>query len=392
MIRKVKFSNFYSFKNEQEISFLTNKKRSYSYFRSHVKESEQITKIAGFVGSNASGKTNIMRLFSFFSHFVRAERRGDNLEVAFKTFFNNKERSDFSIEFEIDERLYFYEFSVKENLILKEKLSEKRLDKKSRKEVIFLRSKSGIESLHKGYFKDFPVDYLKNIREDVSLTSFLKAHYDIEIINKINDYFSHLYFNINEHGQQKPMYGIRSIEAYLKDKDLKLQMEDFVKRFDLGLEGFQISETKEGNNPVTPFEVFGVHKVGGTSKTIPSTYESRGTQALLFMLAYIFSALKNNGVVVIDELETGLHPEAVKKIIDYFIDENEKGNAQLIFSSHALDFMKKFDMQQIFLVEKNSFGSSGMYRLDDIEGIRTDENFLAKYLSGAYGSFPNIKV
>lgn len=394
MIRKVTFSNFYSFKGKQEISFLTNKKRSYSYFQSHVDESEQVTKVAGFVGSNASGKTNIMRLFSFFSHFVRAERRGDNIEIAFKTFFSNKERSDFSIEFEIDNFLYFYEFSVKENRIIKEKLLEKRLDKKSRKSVVFSRNKNGIDDLHKEYFKDFPVKFFKTVREDVSLVSFLKAHFDIEIINKINSYFSHLYFNINEHGRPSPMYSIRSLEAYLEDEELKSRMEDFVKKFDLGLDSFQINKTKE-NNETGSFpvhEVFGIHKFGTISRKIPLVYESRGTQALLFMLAHIFNALKSGGIVVIDELETGLHPEAVKKIVDYFIDENERGKAQLIFSSHALDFMKQFDMQQIFLVEKDNSGSSNVYRLDNVEEIRPDENFLAKYMSGAYGAFPDIKV
>ena len=54
--------------------------------------------------------------------------------------------------------------------------------------------------------------------------------------------------------------------------------------------------------------------------------------------------------------------------------------------------MKKFDMQQIFMVDKTEDLTSFAYRLDDVEGVRTDENFLAKYMSGAYGAFPDIKV
>lgn len=393
MIRKVKFSNFYSFEKEQIISFSTSKKKAYSYFQSKIKKSEQITKVAGFIGGNASGKTNIMRLFSFFSHFVRAEKRGDNLDVDFKTFFNNNKKSDFYIEFEIDDNLYFYEFSIKNNLILKEKLSEKKLSKKSRKEEIFSRNVNKIENLHNIYFADFPSNYLKNIRGDVSLVSFLKAHYDIEIINKINSYFSHIYFNINEHGKINNLfYNIKGIEAYLGDKKLKLKMEDFIRRFDLGLESFVINKNKESDNRNFFYDISGIHKVDNVSKKIPLVYESRGTQSLFFMLVHIFNALQNNGIVIIDELETGLHPEAVKKIIDYFIDENEKGRAQLIFSSHALDFLRKFDMQQVFLVEKDNLCKSKLYRLDDVRDIRTDENFLAKYNAGAYGAFPNIKV
>jgi hypothetical protein len=117
---------------------------------------------------------------------------------------------------------------------LREELTEKRLNKRSKKETVFLRNKDKIKDLHGDYFKDFPVNYLKNIRQDVSLLAFLKAHYDIDIINKINNYFSHFYFNINEHGQQSPMYSVRRC-AYLSDKNLKSQMEEFVRKFDIGL-------------------------------------------------------------------------------------------------------------------------------------------------------------
>lgn len=395
MIRKVKFNNFYSFKKEQEISFLTSKKNSYSFVQSKAKENQQITKIAGLVGGNASGKTNTMRLFSFFGYFVCAERRGGDIDIAFKTFFGNKEKSDFYIEFEMDNAIYFYEFSIEENVIIREKLSEKRFVKNARKETIFLRNENKIKILHEKYFGDFPVKYLKSIRKDVSLMAFLKAHHSIEIIDKINAYFSNFYFNINEAGKRNHfVHNIRSIEAYLKDEKLKLQMENFIERFDLGLKGFKINkiDKSEEQQRFASFEIFGIHETEKTTKEIPFIYESRGTQSLFFLIAHIFNALKNNGIVIIDELETGLHPEAVAKIIDYFIDENEDGKAQLIFSSHALDFLKKFDMQQIFLVEKNKVDGSECYRLDDIGGIRSDENFLAKYMSGAYGSFPNIKV
>ncbi|KKP98521.1 MAG: Abortive infection protein [Candidatus Moranbacteria bacterium GW2011_GWD2_36_12] len=391
MIRKVKFNNFYSFKEEQEISFLTNKKKSYSYFQSNAKKSELITKVAGFIGGNASGKTNIMRLFSYFNYFVCVETRGTDLDAAFKTFFNNNEKSNFYIEFEIAGSVYFYEFSVKNNIIVKEKLSEKKIIKNSKIEEIFSRSNDKIESLHKVYFKDLPMNYLKNIRADVSLAAFLKAHYDIDIINKIYDYFSKVYSNINESGHlNNPFYNSKSIEAYSKDKDLKFQMEKFIKRFDIGLEGIKISKEKSWDD--YDFSIFGIHNTKKGFNEIPFQYESRGTRSLIYVLAYIFSALKNDGIVIIDEIETGLHPEAVKKIVNFFIDENEKGEAQLIFSSHSLEFMKKFDMQQIFLTEKNDTGSSITYRLDKVEGVRPDENFLAKYMSGAYGSFPNIKV
>ncbi|EKE21482.1 MAG: hypothetical protein ACD_7C00218G0002, partial [uncultured bacterium] len=31
-------------------------------------------------------------------------------------------------------------------------------------------------------------------------------------------------------------------------------------------------------------------------------------------------------------------------------------------------------------------------RLNKVEGIRPDENFLSKYMTGVYGAFPKIRV
>ncbi len=392
MIRKIKFSNFYSFKDEQEIDFLVSKKKSYSYAQSQVNKNSQITKIAGFIGSNASGKTNIMRLFSFLGFFVCNEQRLGNLDVGFKTFFNNKEKSIFNIEFEIEDNLYFYRVEFKDNIILKESLAEKKSIKNARKKNIFLRNEDNINSLDSIYFKDFPIKYLKNIRPDVSLIAFLRVRYDIEIVNKIFQYFSNIYININEVGERNHLaYNIRSVETYLEDNDIKNEMEEFIRCFDVGVDGIDIRKEK-GADDTFITTVFAKHLVDEKQNLISFDYESMGTKALFVMLAPIMSALKNDGIVIIDEIEMGLHPEAVIKIISYFIDENENGKSQLIFSSHALDFLKSFDMQQIFLVNKDMGCSSTLHRLDSVEGIRSDENFLAHYMSGEYGAFPNIKV
>ena len=49
-------------------------------------------------------------------------------------------------------------------------------------------------------------------------------------------------------------------------------------------------------------------------------------------------------------------------------------------------------MHQMYLVEKNNNSESHVYRLNQIKGIRSDDNFLSKYMTGAYGAFPKIRV
>ena len=393
MIRKVKFSNFYSFKEEQEISFLTKKKKTYDYFQSE--SSDQITKVAGFIGGNASGKTNVMRFFSFLSYFVCRKINDESplvLDVAYKTFFNNERASNFYIEFENDDSIFFYDFSIKKNIILKESLYVKKIQKGARKTEIFSRELNIIKVLNEDYFENISIDSFPKIREDISLITFVKkSSYSVDVINSVYNYFSGFKTNINEKGEiNNVAHQFQALELYLKDDDLKKEMKNFICNFDLGWNDFIIKkEVKERDILIS---VQGIHNTREKNNKLDFNYESRGTRELFFAMANILSALKNNSVVVVDEIEFGFHPEALNKLVGYFIDKNENGKAQIIFSSHSLGFVNKLDMHQIYLVEKDNESKSLVYRLNQVEGIRPDENFLAKYMTGAYGAFPKIRV
>ena len=393
MIRKVRFSNFYSFYKEQEINFLANKKKTYDYYTS--KSGEQITKIAGFIGGNASGKTNVMRLFSFFSHFVcrkTSEEPALIKDIVYKTFFNSKEKSDFYIEFEKNDSIFYYDFSIKNNVIIKESLSVRKIEKNAREIIIFARQSNTVKLLNNNYFTNLSIDTLPKIREDVSFIAFIKqSPYSIDIINIVYDYFLGFKTNINEKGQLNNLaHQFKTLDIYLNDNDVKKGMEDFICRFDVGLNGFEIK--KEAEDKMTVVSVKGIHTTDLRNNKLDFAYESRGTQSLFFTMANILSALKHNNIIIIDEIESGFHPEALNKLIGYFIDENKDKKTQLIFSSHSLGFMNKLDMHQIYLTEKNGKSESSLFRLNKVKGVRPDENFLSKYMAGSYGAFPKIRV
>lgn len=391
MLRKIKFKNFYSFNQEEEINFLAKKKNTYDYFQS--KSKDQITKVAGFIGDNASGKTNTMRMFSFLNYFVCTSKREDinfGPDIAYKTFFNNDKSSSFSIEFEKDNFIFFYEFSFKKNIVIKEELNLKKNTEGARKERIFLRRFKKIENLNKKYFKNFPIKSLENIRPDVSLVSFIKANFDVQIINTVYEYFAGFRTNINERGDiNSRFFKIQTIGSYIRNPRIKKDVEEIIRNFNIGVNSFEINKKIEKDK----FEISiqGIHNTIEKNNRINFNYESSGTQSLFFTLPHILSAIKNNNIVIIDEIERGLHPEAVNKLISYFIDENEENKAQMIFSSHSLGFMNKLDMHQIYLTEKSERGESHICRLNELKP-RSDENFLAKYMTGAYGAFPRIRI
>lgn len=392
MIRTIKFSNFYSFDKEQIIDFTASKKEGYSYFNS--KKGDQITKIATFIGSNASGKTNLMRLVTFLSYFVTRSSvnttENTSLLSSYKTFFYNNKPSTFEIEFELKNKIFTYHLELHKGIVVKESLKTKLIKRNVRPTYIFQRN--GNITLYDKYFEGIKTSFLDNIRNDISLVAYIKAHYRNDIIDTVFNYFASFHTNINELGYIfNPVQQILTLEKYLADDEIKSKMEELIVNFDIGLSGFKIKKKKlEDEN--YRIIVRGIHNTKEDNKLLDFAYESRGTQALFFIIGSLLSAIKNETIIILDELETGLHPEAVSKLISYFLDENEKGKAQLLVTSHAFTFINTLDMHQIFLTEKDENCVTTCKRLNGVDGIRTDENFLKKYMAGKYGGFPKIMI
>ena len=119
--------------------------------------------------------------------------------------------------------------------------------------------------------------------------------------------------------------------------------------------------------------------------------ESSGTQHLFLILSKIIKALETGSMVILDEFDTYLHPSMIPELVNLFISPefNEK-NAQLLFSTHHPLILNSLDKYQIVLCEKDENGCSESWRLDDIEGVRSDDYYFAKYMSGAYGEIPRL--
>lgn len=397
MIRKISFSNFYSFKSKQSISFLTSKKKSYDYVTSKNTKGgykEQITKVAGIISKNAAGKTNIVRALGFIGFFATAKASNDaNLLSAYKTFFNNKEESNFCIEFEIDDEIYEYSFSLSKGLVKKEQL-------KYKNDIVYNFSEGKKLVLNEAYSMDaMPEKTRRAFKRNMSFIAYTNSTFDVVILARVIKFFENFTININELGQRTG----EIIEAHACSREyknniaLKKKMEKFINNFDLGPKkrfNINIKDRKRNDGSMEKLlELYSVNSVNGNDKKILFEYESTGTRMIYYMLAKLFFVLKNNGTLILDEIEIGLHPEALSKLIQYFIDENAEGNAQLIFSTHSLDFLKSFKKDQVFLVERNDSGESSVKRLDKkIVNGRTEDNLFAKYKSGLYGSYPDIRV
>ena len=109
------------------------------------------------------------------------------------------------------------------------------------------------------------------------------------------------------------------------------------------------------------------------------------------LLKIILQILVSGGIAVIDEIDASLHPDMIVALFELFISrKTNPNNAQIIFSTHSHSILNELDKYQIILTEKNSCGSCEVWRLDEMQGIRADDNYYNKYISGSYGAVPNV--
>ena len=81
----------------------------------------------------------------------------------------------------------------------------------------------------------------------------------------------------------------------------------------------------------------------------------------------------------------------LEPIIDLFASaETNPYNAQLLFTCHAIEILNLLNKSQVILVEKDTLCESAAWRLDSMEGVRSDDNLYAKYMAGAYGAVPQL--
>lgn len=146
------------------------------------------------------------------------------------------------------------------------------------------------------------------------------------------------------------------------------------------------------------YEIITKHSIqasDGTLKSydLPFKDESQGTQRMFFFTALIKAAIDAGKTVVIDEIDSSLHPILVKFIINMFNDrETNNGKAQLIFSTHDVSLLSLdlFRRDQIYFVEKSNYtGVTALYSLDEFSPRKT-ENIRKGYLQGRYGAIPIV--
>ncbi|WP_286824767.1 ATP-binding protein [Microcystis sp. LSC13-02] len=377
-----------------------------------VNQNFSLLKSAAIYGANASGKSNLILALYFMQSFViNSSKLQITDKINLEKFRLSSETEDkpsfFKIVFHLDNKIYEYSFEVTQERVISEGLS---CTPKTRKTNIFSREKDIIKyskSLLKG--KD-----VKDLTKKNTLFLSIAAQFNDPLAGKILLWFSRLKIIS---GSQFENLRQLSLDYLSREPNLKNEIVFLIKKLDLSIKDMSVEvgrtsldnfhkdipdrvKNKEFrldnyiyNSIETYHEKYDLEgRIIGLESFQMNKHESRGTQKIFALLAPVLSALKKSEVLIIDELDSLLHPLMAIAIIGLFNSKitNPK-NAQLIFATHDVNLLSNqlFRRDQIWFTEKNRQEATDLYSLVEFD-IDNNASFEQDYIQGRYGAIPFI--
>jgi len=368
-------------------------------------------------GANGSGKSSLIDAMNFMSRFVRHSFRneaGRGIEV--EPFLFHSEWRDKPSEFEAvfihEDTLYQYGFVVARERVLEEWLFA-RPKSTGRERQLFTRkylSKTdtydwSINSVHLKGERD---SWKTQTRADALFLSTavqlnaggLKGAY--EWLAKRFKMFSmspetlHSGFTARqfkqENWKQSVIDFLNSADISLDDIEVKEQSLFEAPGFEALPDAIQDMLREKNPDATTHLVSFFRRDERRELVPLPLSEESSGTKALFELAGPILDVLENGFTVVVDEINSGLHPLAFQHLISMFCDPKiNRHNAQLIFTTHDTSVTERscIERDQIWLVEKRDDLAARLIPFSDFK-TRDARPFQKGYLQGRYGAVPRI--
>lgn len=419
MLLQFSVNNYRSIKDTITFSMLSSSKNENTFkIRKY-----NLLNSAVIYGANASGKSNLLRAMAFMGRIVlnktKVIQSTDTLpHDPFRLNSSTRDASStFEIVFFIDEIKYRYGFELDNTTVYAEWLY---VDEKGKEAKLFYRDSEDEEYVNKNKFKEgyrffddkkLEIDVLPNqlfiwecdrTKDGVISKSILKWFNNLNLIDGL-DHSGYVNYTMNK----------------MEDESFKKEIVNLVKTADIGIEDININKEeipKEffENSPFSDDFIKNVMATEANKIPIVKTFhsifdennneigkeifelddeESLGTRKFFKMSAPILNTLQRGKILIIDELDASLHPMLTKHLIKLFSDKDiNTKNAQLIFATHDTNLLKPqiFKRDQIWFTEKDKYGSTTLYSILEIKGVRANDDFEKQYIQGKYGAVPYL--
>ena len=401
MIAEFKIRNFYSLRDEQTLSFIpTNDNTSRDIYTEEVADGVSLLKIGCIYGSNASGKTNILKALDFFTQFMINDDLNKGDEIGVVPFLlddvSRQERTQFEMTFYLNREKYRLNLVLDDKVIYEETLQ---VYSSVQPTLLYKRTYNAEKDATDIVFGG-KVGLVKKSREAIEgntfnkrtvIAAFGKSNVEKSRLNLVYDFFSQRIAPI--------MYPQSSLMGFTKrritkDRDGKLKkfILHFLKASDFNISDIAIHEEEVSITPEMELmikntsgmpekakeeilkkgtlrsdEMFFVHHTSNGDKELGEELESRGTKRYMGLATILYDLLVHGVILPIDEIETSIHYELLSYFIKVFLVNSKRGG-QLIVSTHDVNLLDEDYIRRdvIWFTDKNDCGETQLIRLSTL--------------------------
>lgn len=377
MIISLRLKNFFSIRDEAVLDFTAEQSsRKANLLPENLLgySSDKFINIIGLFGSNAAGKSNIIKAVDFCRNLVlhsHLNNAGDTFDFTpFK--FQEDKPSEFTIDFVSEGVEYEYSFTLADGKVVAESLYHFANRRKAR---VFERTDTEKYTYGKGM-----IQRGKEVEVNTGpQTLFLSRASSMNrpIPQAVYRFFRH------------------NMSIGLKNTDVEnVSKEEFERFLPILLKAFEVSDSDiidiqfvdNGNgqrrlltyhreNPAIPFDF--------------EKEESEGTKRLFYIMLMLLRKSLDKAAIFLDEFDLKLHLRLAEFVLDTV---RASRGAQLIFTSHSSPLIDtgRLRREQIVFVTKQPDGNSEFVPLSDYEGVGSNIDIQKAYLQGRFDAVPYI--
>ena len=395
-------------------------------------EKNKILRSAVIYGANGSGKSNLFNAMGFVRRFIQISANDSQAtdEIKVLSFLlnesNNEIPSSFEIILYIENIMYRYGFEADKEKIHSEWLFRLLNEPSAKETQLFMREFQTISPNSRSFKEGKGIE--DKTRPNALFLS-VAAQFNGEISKSLLNWFKNDFNIISGLENTTTSY---TVSKYRKDEIFRNNLIEFFKLTDIGIQDIIVEEQdlntqdEESNDLAdTPTQfkdaltnlinigkkiknveakkisISTLHKKFGNDKSflgntaLDFSLESKGTQKLFSLLGPWLDTLENGKILIVDELDSRLHPLLTMELVKLFHSKLNKKNAQLVFASHDTNLLRKdiFRRDQIWFAEKDEFGATDLYslveyKINQATAVRNDASFEKDYLLGKYGGIP----
>lgn len=385
MLLEFSCSNFKSIKEKVTFSAIaTDNIKNEKYLKKF--DDFRVLHTSVIYGPNGAGKSNLFKGIGFMRDLViksRENRPGEVLKQPTHKMAQDK-KSEFNMQYIINDIRYVYGFVLKDNLVDEEYLYYFE-DKNAMK--VFEREEGEVCFGEKFEENKVLLEIIKNeIGDNKLLLSCLGDKSDICEINNAFLFFKEYLVIQNSDVKTERK---NCINVMMESEKMRELIISVFRELDSDIKDIKIESSGENLDDKGRRIKF----VYDEFETDLYEEESTGINKLFDLVLPIIESFINGKVMIVDEIELNLHRNISYKIINLFNTHLPNNSAQLIFTSHDISLLSLnlFRNDQIWFAQLGKDRATELYSLVEIKNIRADENIAKGYIMGRYGAVPSFK-